>query len=492
MKSLKRNPLLVIALTVALLLSGLPGSPFSAVSDSYAVGQDYEVNLTCKINYTEAFKVLEIVNAKRVEDGASPLKMSAELLDVAKQRAAEITIYFEHTRPDGREWDTVSESISGIGDHGENIAYGYASAEAVMSDWMNSPSHKENILYPDFTEIGIGCAVSPDGRFYWVQYFGDRASPAEVSQPADVQETFNVRANTDYVTMISFDSCGGSPVPDKFVAHDPVGSSITYGSLPEPNREHYKFDGWYTAAEGGTKITPNTALTGNTVCYAHWKDGTHTIKFNSRGGSEVASIKVDDDATIGELPVPIREGYTFDGWYTSASGGSKIYPSTVITKNDTYYAHWIANFYNVALNANGGKVSPASKIVTFDGLYGTLPTATRTGYTFGGWYTAAKGGSLIIEKSEVRTASDHTLYAHWTAKKFTVKLNVNKGKKLAKAKAKKTVTYGSKYGKLVKATRKGYKFAGWYTKKSGGKKITAASKVTIKKNTTLYAHWKKK
>jgi uncharacterized repeat protein (TIGR02543 family) len=70
-------------------------------------------------------------------------------------------------------------------------------------------------------------------------------------------------------------------------------------------------------------------------------------------------------------------------------------------------------------------------------------------------------------------------------------MNANGGKIGKKKTATKTVTYASKYGKLKAPTRKGYKFKGWYTKKKGGKRITAGAKVTITKNTTLYARWKK-
>ena len=75
----------------------------------------------------------------------------------------------------------------------------------------------------------------------------------------------------------------------------------------------------------------------------------------------------------------------------------------------------------------------------------------------------------------------------------TVKFKANT-KKVKKLKTKsKTVKVGSKYGKLPKPSKKGYKFVGWYTKKKGGKKVTAKSKVKMTKaSQTLYAHWKKK
>ena len=77
------------------------------------------------------------------------------------------------------------------------------------------------------------------------------------------------------------------------------------------------------------------------------------------------------------------------------------------------------------------------------------------------------------------------------AKKITVKFNAN-GSGASVKTSKKTVTVGKKYGKLPTATRKGYTFKGWYTKKSGGTKVTSSTTVTKKKTHTLYAHWTKK
>jgi uncharacterized repeat protein (TIGR02543 family) len=117
----------------------------------------------------------------------------------------------------------------------------------------------------------------------------------------------------------------------------------------------------------------------------------------------------------------------------------------------------------------------------------TIPAPTKKGYAFNGWFTAKKGGKQLSPSAVVK--ADSKIYAQWTAQKYTVKYNANKGK--VKVKSKK-VTYASKYGKLTKPTRSNYTFKGWYTKKSGGTKITASSKVKITKTTTLYAHWKRK
>jgi len=71
---------------------------------------------------------------------------------------------------------------------------------------------------------------------------------------------------------------------------------------------------------------------------------------------------------------------------------------------------------NVTFDPNGGSVSDNNKTVYYGETYGDLPTPTRTGYTFDGWYTAASGGSKVTASTTVTTASNHTLHAHWIAK----------------------------------------------------------------------------
>ncbi len=118
------------------------------------------------------------------------------------------------------------------------------------------------------------------------------------------------------------------------------------------------------------------------------------------------------------------------------------------------------------------------------GKAATAPAApTKAGYTFDGW-----------DKAFDNVTSDLTVNAKWkqnqaAAKTYKITFNVNGGKAI-KTKNK-TVTSGKTYGSLPAVKRANYTFSGWYTAKSGGKKITASSKVAITKNTTLYARWKK-
>lgn len=140
----------------------------------------------------------------------------------------------------------------------------------------------------------------------------------------------------------------------------------------------------------------------------------------------------------------------------------------------------------VRLNANGGTVGTKSKNVTIGKTYGTLPTPTRTGYDFDGWYTRESGGTKVTATTSVGTNPPTTLYAHWIGKKYTVTLDANGGTVGMKSR---TATYGSEYPALPAPTREGYTFDGWYTQKTDGTKVDDNTTVTTAADHTLYAHW---
>jgi uncharacterized repeat protein (TIGR02543 family) len=127
-----------------------------------------KVTLYAHWKATESAKVMKMVNEERAKNGVAPLKASAALTEAAKVRAKEITILFEHTRPDGTPCFTASDLM-----RGENIAYGTwkLNAKEVMEMWMDSPGHKENILRPQFKTIGVAVYYKKGGA-YWVQSFG--------------------------------------------------------------------------------------------------------------------------------------------------------------------------------------------------------------------------------------------------------------------------------------------------------------------------------
>ena len=141
-----------------------------------------------------------------------------------------------------------------------------------------------------------------------------------------------------------------------------------------------------------------------------------TITFNANGGSCSTSTKViASGSAIGTLPTATRSGYTFDGWYTSASGGNKISTSTTFSSNTTVYAHWSASTYTVSYNANGGSGAPSSQTATvgnYIDLSWEIPT--RFGYSFQGWATDSSASSVVYWPGDVYTDDTSiTLYAVW-------------------------------------------------------------------------------
>ncbi len=153
--------------------------------------------------YEAAYEVLEIVNEERAAEGLGALTMDADLLEAAMQRAAEINLYFSHTRPTGETCFTISSKA-----FGENIAAGQSSATSVMTSWMNSSGHRANILTSSYQSIGIGC-FTQGGVLYWVQLFGNGEATVK-AQPSDTSVDATVSFNSDLEdwTMLLYLSAG--------------------------------------------------------------------------------------------------------------------------------------------------------------------------------------------------------------------------------------------------------------------------------------------
>ena len=341
-----------------------------------------------------------------------------------------------------------------------------------VTDWY--------IQYPYGSTYQIKDIKAATGREYVGVYSGSLSGT--ITEKTTVILQFKTASYT-----VTFNANGGSVSP----TNKTVTYGSTYGDLPTPTRTGYTFDGWYTTASGGSKVTSTTTVTtaSNHTLYAHWTPRTYTVNFSPNGGSlDTTSMEVTYDSTYGNLPTPTKTGYTFDGWYTAVSGGTKITSSTKVTTaaNHRLYAHWTPRMYTVNFSPNGGSMDTTSIQVTYGSPYGTLPTPTKTGYTFDGWYTAVSGGTKITSSTKVTTAANHRLYAHWTPRTYTVNFSPNGGSMDTTSME---VTYGSTYGTLPTPTKTGYTFDGWYTAVSGGRNITSSTKVTTASNHRLYAHW---
>ena len=300
------------------------------------------------------------------------------------------------------------------------------------------------------------------------------------------------------VMVVAFSSTAyaATTVTVKFIANGGTVSTTskrvtygkTYGTLPTPTRVGHSFAGWYTASSGGTKVTASTKVskTATHSLYAHWNANTYTITFNGNGSTVSPSSKrVVFGNTYGTLPSPTKYGYNFAGWYTASSGGTRVYASTTMNKasNHTLYAQWTPITRTLVFNANGGSVSTASKTITYGKTLGNLPTPTRSGYTFAGWSRTKSGSTDYVNANTTfNSTNGFTVYARWNKK---VAFDANGGSSVGS----RNYLEGTKYGSFPTTSRAGYRFLGWYTKKSSRARVFETDNVSSVG--TLYAEWEK-
>jgi uncharacterized repeat protein (TIGR02543 family) len=188
-----------------------------------------------------------------------------------------------------------------------------------------------------------------------------------------------------------------------------------YGELPIVTKEGFAFKGWYTGAAYGTLIVSSSKVTraSNHILTAKWEPLIIELIFDANGGTcKTRSKLLDYNEVVGELPVPERTGYTFVGWKIAAD--TYLTKDTVSTFKDDIIAtaQWKANEYKVTFDANGGVCDTASLVREYNTTYGELPTPTRDGYRFIGWYQSK---TELIGKvtNENIVSNDHILYAQW-------------------------------------------------------------------------------
>ena len=283
--------------------------------------------------------------------------------------------------------------------------------------------------------------------------------------------TFNPEDSNNYYSGMTSFTLGNvgiteveKPTKEKY-CNDLVynGKEQNLVKSPEPG---YRFENYTGKEVGEYKVTAK-------LKYGYiWKDGTtahvtincniikpitYTITYNSNGGTTCSSKEVTAGSAYGTLCIPTRSGYTFDGWYTSSSGGTKVTSSTIATGNATIYAHWTEiiqtpTYYTITYNSNGGS-SCSSKTVSSGSIYGTLCTPSRTGFNFDGWYTSSSGGTKVT--SSTIATGNATIYAHWS-RNFTC------------ASTGGTTYYAGKY---------------WYTVSNNGSTCQIVLKDTLKNST---------
>lgn len=215
------------------------------------------VNVTAEVHYgqTEARSMLAMVNEFRTGSDAwywnsddstkkdltgtlSELTYDYNLEAIAMQRAAEIAVYYSHTRPNGSSWYSVY--VNGTMSYAENIAAGYSTASAAFYGWQETndsysgQGHRRAMLSSSYTAIGIG-HVYVNGTHYWVQEFGYSNSGASATTANNSVKTVDIALLSSYISDISV-TADSSVQMTQTTAGTEIYMNVEYGhsiSVPE-------------------------------------------------------------------------------------------------------------------------------------------------------------------------------------------------------------------------------------------------------------------
>ena len=240
------------------------------------------------------------------------------------------------------------------------------------------------------------------------------------------------------VYMISY----GEDAYEGFFKDYALTQHVTCDDL-KSERTGYTFLAWgelmYVSAAGSCEFDTNEFFKNedDMTISATWRANEYTITFNANngtGGPSTATVVYD--ATMAKLTsLPTRAGYQFAGYYDAATGGTMYYGAdgTAARKwdkaaNTTLYAQWVVEGeYRIGYELYGGTnaaSNPGTYTVETEPI--TLADPTRTGYTFGGWYSESTFATRVTQIAKGSTGNK-MLYAKWAPIKYTIKYNANGG-----------------------------------------------------------------
>ena len=243
-----------------------------------------------------------------------------------------------------------------------------------------------------------------------------------------------VKENPSIQYTVTFDPSGGNLTQTTATTN----AAGKLKSLPTPTRDRYTFNGWYTEQMGGMKIMEDHIFKGNATIYAQWiensTENTFTVTFDPSSGSVTPTTATTNAAgKLESFPTPTRDGFTFVGWYTAATGGVKIENSYIFTDHATIYAQWTKNGSSGGSGSSGGYYTPSSAVTTSGSTSGKVtssPTEVKRETK-----TDANGSSVTTATVTVSAANQREILRQAKANKsgeIVIKISQNDVKDAAK------------------------------------------------------------
>lgn len=311
----------------------------------------------------------------------------------------------------------------------------------------------------------------------WVMNYYDSPRKDFVIPQGTCEEVMLTACWTPKEYNITFDLAGGTSVPGNMsVEYD------SYFTLPTPTKTGYDFLGWYY---NNQKFNKNVwDITSDIKLVAKWTEKTCIISFDGAGGSfngtDELQIKFGSPIT---LPTATRTGYTFLGWYYQG----ERFTDSVLDYNKhsqemTLVAKWEAKTCAITFDPNGGSLSSGTtRNVKYDS-YVSLPTPTKKGFVFSGWYY----NNIRVYDGSWKYTDSVKLVAKWSSQSYTINYNLEGG--VNNSKNPSHYDSGSTTP-IYEPTREGYTFAGWRSNLSSTLNKSYSIPLGTTGNITLTAYW---
>ena len=218
------------------------------------------------------------------------------------------------------------------------------------------------------------------------------------------------------MVTVNFNLDGGQLASNSEVTLKP-GATLNLDDFV-PERLHYTFNYWYyTTSDENVIVTGIQTVNENMTLVAMWTKNVYTVNFLDESGSVIHTSHISYPNNIGGYTPISREGYSFEGWYLDSNLSNKVIEQYNVSSNLTLYPKWVIDNsfkYTIQFNSDGGNLV-ASVLVNPNSMVDLIPTPTKEGHTFLGWYD----GDTLMDFSQ--PIDDHyDLTAHWEINTYTV------------------------------------------------------------------------
>jgi len=314
---------------------------------------------------------------------------------------------------------------------GRNFIYAnYTGANISLTVWLEY-GHQDDLESIQSYPINILLPVPlppdptpPTGHYFAGWYLNASFTTPlppnyQITQNTQLHARFNPIVYT--VTFVLNSGTQGNNAPTSFTILTPT------LMLPTPTRYGFDFNGWHNnpSFTGINQTQIPIGTVGNQRFYARWIPRAYTITVNLNGGNLATSVPATYtiQSALIVIPNPTRNGFTFNGWYNNPSfaGNQTASIATGSTGHRSFYARWTVIEFSINFGLNGGEFTgtPPSTFTIENDLI-TLPTPTRHGFNFVGWFTNSAFTGTPQTGILAGSTGNRTFFAQWELQTFTV------------------------------------------------------------------------